>query len=63
MKLSEYSAVWSLTLRVLRNQCTNMGKPAAKVIMAIVETELITFGLSLKEIAWDDTKARCVIFK
>jgi hypothetical protein len=40
-----------------------MGKPAAKVIMAIVETELIAFGLSLKESVRDDTRARCVIFK
>lgn len=63
MKLSEYSEVWSLALRVLRNQWVKMGKPAAKVSMAIAETELIAFGLSLKESECDETRARCVIFK
>ena len=42
---------------------TNMGKPAAKVSIAIVETELIVFGLSLNESENDDAMARCVIFK
>ena len=55
--------VWSLVLRVLRNQWVNMGKPAAKVSMAIAETELIDFDLSLKESVCDETRARCVIFK